>query len=164
MTATLTIVALILALGLGTLLIWSRKELGVRTLGLALCLSLPLFTWGSLQAMLSHPKPIEKEFFLTAKEADVLGSHFIEGTGIYLWLLLPGVPEPRYYVMLWDTAVAEELQRAREEAEKNQTAVKMRLPFEDSMDDRKPKFYPMPQPQLPPKPAPEAPTVYEQPA
>jgi hypothetical protein len=49
------------------------------------------------------------------------------------------------------------------EAEQNQTQLRMRVPFEPSLDGREPKFYAMPQPALPPKDQhSEPPRVYEQ--
>lgn len=47
--------------------------------------------------------------------------------------------------------LAEELEKARAEAEKNGTPLVMRLPFERSYDNRERKFYAMPQPALPDK-------------
>ena len=44
--------------------------------------------------------------------------------------------------------LAEQLQAAQREAQESQTQVQMRLPFEASLDDREPKFYAMPQPQM----------------
>ena len=82
--------------------------------------------------------------------------------GIYLWLQLPDVPEPRAYVLPWNRDLAEQLQTALREAEENRSGVQMRLPFEPSLDDRQPKFYALPQPALPPKDLNDPPAqVYE---
>jgi len=43
------------------------------------------------------------------------GDYMIEGSGIYLWLLLPGAGEPRYYVLSWDQKNANALQKAIED-------------------------------------------------
>jgi hypothetical protein len=51
----------------------------------------------------------------------------------------------------WHRDLAEQLQAAQREAEESQSQVQMRLPFEDSLDDREPRFYAMPQAQLPAK-------------
>jgi len=48
-------------------------------------------------------------------------------------------------------ALAQQLQNAMREAEENGTGLRMRLPFENSLDMREPKFYALPQPALPPK-------------
>ena len=46
---------------------------------------------------------------------------------------------------------AEQLQEAARSAAEQQTALRMRMPFEKSLDDRAPRFYALPQPALPPK-------------
>jgi hypothetical protein len=51
-----------------------------------------------------------------ALEAKVLGSHMVEGSGIYLWLLLPGTTEPRYYVLPWNQKTTGALWRYRRAA------------------------------------------------
>ena len=50
-----------------------------------------------------------------------------------------------------DRDLAEQLQAAQREAQESQSQVQMRLPFEASLDAREPKFYAMPQPQMPSK-------------
>ena len=82
---------------------------------------------------------------------------------IYLWLQLPGETAPRAYRLPWDRALAEQLQTARREAEANRTGLRMRHPFEPSLDEREPRFYALPQPALPPKTPPAAPPQYYQP-
>jgi hypothetical protein len=102
--------------------------------------------------LLSLPKPASFEWWLTrSAEATVLGNTMHEDKAIYLWLQLDGVLEPRAYVLPWDRKLAEELQQAAREAEEQQSGVRMRLPFEPSLDDRQPRFYALPQPALPPK-------------
>jgi hypothetical protein len=102
--------------------------------------------------LLSRPKPVSLEWWLAkAADAGVLGSSIREDEGIYLWLQLEGAAEPRAYILPWSRDLAEQLQASLREAEQRQGGVRMRLPFEPSLDDRKPKFYAMPQPALPPK-------------
>jgi hypothetical protein len=62
-----------------------------------------------------------------------------------------------------DRARAEQLQQALREAEQNGRGVRMRLPFEPSLEDREPKFYAPPQPALPPKHAVQPPQLYQPP-
>lgn len=157
------IVGLALALVLGTLLIWSRKGVGVRAAGLTLALTIPIVVGAAVDLSLGWPKPIEKEFLVTAKEAQVLAGYGKEEVAIYLWLLLPGEEAPRYYAMPWDRELARQLAEAQEKAGEEGTGVVMSLPFESSQDEREPKFYAMPQPKMPEKPAPAAPQVFEQP-
>jgi hypothetical protein len=60
--------------------------------------------------------------------------------------------------------MAQELQQALEDAERNGTQARMRLPFEPTLDRRAPKFYAPPQPALPPKDLAQPPAqIYEQP-
>jgi hypothetical protein len=141
-----------LAATLGLISIAAPRRLAIKVTALATTvLFLPL-AYASLIALLSKPKPVDLEWWLTdAAEAEVVASRLIENEGIYLWLQLVDVAEPRAYVLPWDRDSAEQLQQALREAERNGSGVQMRLPFEPSLDDREPKFYALPQPALPPK-------------
>jgi len=145
--------------------IWAPRRLGIKLCALAnAALFLPA-TYVALTQLLSMPKPVTFEWWHgQADEATVLSSSMQEEKGIYLWLQLPDVPEPRAYVLPWNQQMAEQLQAALREAEESRTDVQMRLPFEPSLDDREPKFYALPQPALPSKDqdAPP-PQVYQQP-
>lgn len=145
--------------------IWAPRRLLVK--GIALCAALLFIpvAYTSLIHLLSRPKPVSQEWWLTeAKEATVLGSSLREDDGIYLWLQLPELSEPRSYVLPWNREVAEQLQEAQREAAQTQGGLKMRLPFEPSLDDREPKFYAMPQPAPPEKEAPATgPEFYQAP-
>ncbi len=103
--------------------------------------------------MLGRPKSTRLEVLRSGdKQATVLGSYIREGSGIYLWLLLPGSSEPRYYVLPWDEKTASKLQQAIEEnANRHGGGIVMQLPFERSWDKREPVFHPLPQPKLPDK-------------
>jgi hypothetical protein len=142
----------LLAGTLAMISIWSRRRLWVKlgALGAAV-LFLPL-AYAGFASLLSRPKPVELEWWLQrSAEATVIGSSIQEGEGIYLWLQLEKVVEPRAYVLPWDRDLAEQLQAALEKAEEENGELRMRLPFEPSLDDRDPKFYALPQPALPPK-------------
>ena len=104
--------------------------------------------------MLGRPKATQLEMFRGGmKDARVLGSYIREGDGIFLWLLLPDSNEPRYYRLPWSQKTAAALQDAIEQNNQQHGAgVVMNLPFENSLDRDKPKFYPLPQPKLPDKP------------
>jgi hypothetical protein len=145
-------VATALAATLGLISIWAPRRLMIKGAALATAaLFLPV-AYASLVELLSKPKPIELEWWQTeAAEAEVVASRLIEEEGIYLWLQLPEIREPRAYVLPWDRASAEQLQQALREAEREGSAVQMRLPFEPSLDPLEPKFYALPQPALPPK-------------
>ena len=114
--------------------------------------------------LLSRPKPVALEWWLAhADEATVLGSQMREGQSLYLWLQVDGEAEPRAYRLPWDQQTAQQLQNALEEAQRNGTQARMRLPFEPTLDAREPKFYAPPQPALPPKDLAEPPQIYVQP-
>ena len=103
--------------------------------------------------MLGRPKSTRLELLRSGdSEARILGSYILEGSGIYLWLQLPAVVEPRYYVLPWDQQTATALQKAIEDnAAQHGGGVVMQLPFERSWDKREPVFHPLPQPKLPDK-------------
>ena len=111
--------------------------------------------------MLGRPKSTRLELLRSGdKEAKVLGSYILDGQGIYLWLLLPGSSEPRYYVLPWDRKTAGALQKAIEDnAQQHGGGIVMQLPFERSWDKRDPVFHPLPQPKLPDKTAPQPPST-----
>jgi hypothetical protein len=108
----LFVVGAVLAAALSLISIWAPRRLPVKGTALAAsALFLPL-GYASLVDLLSKPKPVDLEWWLReAEEAEVLASRLVEGEGIYLWLQLPDVAEPRAYVLPWDRASAEQLQR-----------------------------------------------------
>jgi hypothetical protein len=142
----------ILAGALSSITVWAPRRLAIKVLALGgVTLFLPMVYAGFAQ-LLALPKPVGLEWWrANAEEATVLAASLREDEAIYLWLQLKGVAEPRAYALPWHRDLAEQLQAAQREAEESQTQVQMRLPFEDSLDDLEPKFYAMPQPQLPPK-------------
>jgi hypothetical protein len=144
--------------------IWAPRRLWIKLCALATAaLFLPV-AYVALMQLLSMPKPMTYEWWHgQADEATVVGSSLQEEQGIYLWLQLPDVPEPRAYVLPWSRDLAEQLQTALREAKERRSGVQMRLPFEPSLDDRKPKFYVMPQPALPPKDLEQPPAQLYQP-
>jgi len=132
--------------------IWSRRRSWIRAGALAVAvLFLPL-AYASFASLLSKPKPVDLEWWLgEADEATVLSSSIQEDVGIFLWLQLAEITEPRAYVLPWSRDLAEQLQAASREAEEQNGKLQMRVPFEPSLDELEPKFYAMPQPALPPK-------------
>jgi hypothetical protein len=162
---TLFAVAALLAALLASIAVWAPRRLPTKIGALvAAALFLPL-GWAGFAELLSRPKPVGLEWWLQrSPEATVLGSVVEEGRRVYLWLQLDGAEQPRAYALPWDRRLAEQLQKAQREAEEQQTAVRMRLPFEPSLEDREPRFYALPQPAMPPKEPPPAPAqVYNRP-
>ena len=156
----LFVVTALLATALATVCVWSPRRLPVKAGALILAFALMGTAYGAMLDLLSKPKPASFEWWLAkAGEATVLGSSTVENQAIYLWLQLDGIDEPRAYRLPWDTRTAEQLQAAARAAAEQQTALRMRLPFEKSLDNRDPRFYALPQPALPPKDALDPPKV-----
>jgi hypothetical protein len=153
----------VLAGVVATISVWAPRRLWIKVCALAAATLFMPAAYVALMQLLSMPKPVTYEWWHgRADEATVLGSSMQEERGIYLWLQLPDVQEPRAYVLPWSRQLAEQLQAALREAEENRSGVQMRLPFEPSFDDREPKFYALPQPTLPPKDSDDPPAqVYE---
>ena len=148
----------VLATVLGLIAVWARRRLWVRVCAVVMVGGLMGLQFFALTDLLSRPKPTTLAYGQKAvDEAMVLAATIDEGKAIYLWLRVPGTPEPRYYAMDWDHEDAVALQRAIREAGHHGTAVMMRSPFEKSLDDRpQPRFYDVPRIDLPRKPRPEA--------
>lgn len=129
----------------------SRKRRVIIAGSFAVILGILFFGYSD---MLGRPKSARLEVFRTSmQDAKVIGSYLKENDGVYLWLLLPGVDEPRYYKLPWDEKMAKALQDAISENEREHgSGVGMGLPFERSWDREEPKFYALPQPKLPDKP------------
>lgn len=153
-------ITVLLAMALATICIWSHRHLPLKVGALVLAFALMGTAYGAMLDLLSKPKPASFEWFLAnAGEATVLGSSMVEDEAIYVWLQLVGVGEPRAYRLPWDQRTAEQLQAATRSAAEQQTALRMRMPFEKSLDDREPRFYALPQPALPPKDATRSPAM-----
>lgn len=99
---------------------------------------------------LGVPKPSQIEV-VKVERATILAARLREGVAMYVLLLLPGNDEPRYYRLPWDQDMAQQLQKALEEAGEGGT-VEMKNPFERTWDRLEKKFYPEPQPKMPDKP------------
>lgn len=157
--------AVLIAAALSSIAIWAPRRLLVKTSAIACtALFMPVGYFG-FSDLLSRPKPVALEWWLeNAEEATVLGSQMHEGEGLYLWLQVQGETEPRAYRLPWDQRTAQQLQAALEEAQRNGTQARMRLPFEPTLDRREAMFYAPPQPALPPKDLADPGTqVYKQP-
>ncbi len=101
-----------------------------------------------LLEMQARPKPISMEMFRSPEEADVLWYELHEGVDI---MVLLDLGEPRLYVLPWSQKQAEELHKAGKEAGEDGGTLKMRLPFERSLEKDSPMFYALPQPMPPAK-------------
>ena len=141
----------------------SQARRAVTSLSFAVILGVLFFGYSD---MLGRPKSTRLEVFRSGmQDAKVIGSVLKENEGVYLWLQLPGVSEPRYYKLPWDEKLAKALQGAIAENEREHgSGVGMGLPFERGWDPEEQKFYALPQPKLPDKPGERPPvTVYKAP-
>ncbi len=136
---------------LAAICIWSPRAIWVKVGALTLVMLLLPAAYVSLAELLSRPKPIALEWgHRDLSKAVVLHADWREGESIYLWLRVPGVDDPRAYVLPWKQNLAEQLFGAQREAESRGTEVHVERPFGHD-ESQQPVFYAVPQPQPPPK-------------
>ncbi len=150
---------------LAAISIWSPRALWVKVGALTLVTLFLPAAYVSLVELLSRPKPIALEWgHRDLSEAVVLHADWREGESIYLWLRVPGIDDPRAYVLPWDQKQAEQLFAAQREAEPRRTEVHVERPFgRDQEESQQPVFYALPQPAPPPKVTPVNNTFVYQP-
>jgi len=148
------VIATALAAILATIAIWSPRALPLKIASL-LCATLLLpVTYFSLNDILSRPKPVELEaVHKDIAQVHVISSVMKEDEAIYIWLQIPEVEEPRAYKLPWSDETAKELHKAQQEAEQAGTEVKMKKPFERTVDNQEAVFYAAPPPAPPEKEA-----------
>ncbi len=144
-------VAVALAAVLANISIWTPRRVWIKVTALTVsALFLPA-AYLSLSDLLSRPKPVAIEWAQRElPEAAVLSAKMEEDVAIYLWLAIDGLDEPRAYRLPWSQQLAQQLQDAQRSAQQQGTGVRMRKPFETSLDDREQVFYAPPQ-QMPPE-------------
>lgn len=134
---------------------WSRNGRARLLILLLFAMLLPA-AYAAPASLLGRAKPVTLEWIGThVPEALVLNATLVENEAIFLTLQWDR--EPNLYRLPWDRDMAQQLQDAEREADRNGTRTVMRLPFERSWDDREPRFYAPPQPKMPDKPMPQAP-------
>jgi len=140
------IIATALTAVLASIAIWSPRSLPLK-IGALICATafLPLGYFG-MNDILSRPKPMLLETVnKDIEQVQVLSSIMKENEAIYLWLQLPEVDEPRSYKLPWSEEMAKQLHKAQQDAEQDGTEVKMKKPFEKSVDSEDAVFYAAPQ-------------------
>jgi len=150
--------------GVTLLLVWAA--LRWTSSGRARALIIALFAlmlpaaYAAPAALLGKAKPVTLEWLgANVQEASVLSATLVEDQAIYLTLAWDQIPS--LYKLPWDRRMAEQLQDALRDAQRNGTQPMMRLPFEQSWDDREPRFYAQPQPKMPDKPYQQGPSGTE---
>lgn len=132
--------------------IWAPRKTWVKVVALVTAACFLPTAYAGLAQLLGRPKPIVLEWTeRDLTEAAVLSAQMREGEAIYLWLGLADVAEPRSYVLPWDENTARQLHKAQRKADETGTDVRMRMPFEPSLERDGPMFYADPQPNPPPK-------------
>jgi hypothetical protein len=101
---------------------------------------------GGMMHALSRPRPL---YITSSTEAEVFAYAIREPESIYLWLKLPGVNEPRSFVIPYTLEKAKELKGATDAARETGRNARM-LPPEDG-DPTEPVFHPPPPPAHRPK-------------
>lgn len=145
-------ISLGLATALASICVWSPRAVWIKIGALVIALLFLPVTYVSVVELLSRPKPIAFEWKRPDfSDAKVIAADMREGESIYLWLRMPGVDEPRFYVLPWDQELAKQLHGAQREASARGTAVRAKNLFRTNLDSQQPVFYAMPQPARPPK-------------
>ncbi|MCW2243480.1 hypothetical protein [Azospirillum canadense] len=150
LTVIFGFVAIVLLLLVLSALRWARNRMARAIILGLFALMLPA-AYAAPATLLGRAKPVTLEWLGShVQEAKVLSATLVENEAIYLTLLWEHAPN--LYRLPWDRRMAEQLQEAQKEAQRNGTQPMMRLPFERSWDDREPRFYALPQPKMPDKP------------
>lgn len=144
--------AVVIAAALASIAVWAPRAMWLKLSALGLSGLMMATAYTGLVNLLGRPKPVNLEWALaTVPDAIVLGATMRENEAIYLWLKFEDNPEPLSYALPWNLETAKKLQKAMRQAEGNGTKVRMRKPFERSLNRAEPMFYAEPQLALPPK-------------
>lgn len=144
------VIATALITVLASIAIWSPRALPLKIVALLCATALLPLSYFSLNDILSRPKPAQLEVVhKNIDQVQVLSSIMKEDEAIYLWLQITDVDEPRSYKLPWSEETAKQLHKAQQEAEETGTEVKMKKPFEKTVDTQEAVFYAAP-PAAPP--------------
>ena len=139
-----------LLLGAFVFLVLPRGRVWQRAASATVFVLLIALVYGGSIELLGRPKPVRLEW-RDMEKAQVLGASMREDQAIYLWLQFDGASEPKVYALPWSMQTAQDLQNAMQQGEATGTGVEMTMPLKSGLDDREPKFHPIPQPALPDK-------------
>lgn len=147
---------LILFAILVTIVLRTCQKVWPKVVVIALSIPFAVVNYVAFSELLSRPKPLIHEWLMgDVLEATLVAAVLDEkGKAIYVWLAIPGVKEPRAYVLPWSRKRAKQIQKAQRDAGKDGRRVKVRNPFELSLDESDPMFYPEPHIAPPSKPVP----------
>ena len=143
---------------IGGLLIYSHEPLWKKLTTIVMGIVFYMIQFLVVVNYVGTPKPFTLERLgpnWDAEKALVYGSKIVEGEALYLLLQLPDMKRPMYYVFPWNKntkEMSESLEKAKRKAKREGSrGIMMLFPFENSLEDREKKFYPLPQPAMPPK-------------
>tara|TARA_B100000530_G_scaffold218568_1_gene140365 strand:- start:1773 stop:2318 length:546 start_codon:yes stop_codon:yes gene_type:complete len=110
--------------------IWSRRPFKWRLSAFFIGLGLITLLYVAILELLSRPKPAHMElFYKDVPEVVLLHASWEEEMAIYILVEIPGVDEPRLYILPWSREEAEKFQQAIEEGEEKDEDVKIGNPF-----------------------------------
>ena len=114
------IVLLALAVLLISITIWSRRPFRWRISGFFIGATLISLLFISILELLSRPKPAHLElFYKDIPEVVLLHASWEEEVALYILVEIPGVEEPRLYILPWSREDAEQFEQAMQEGEDN---------------------------------------------
>ena len=147
------IVLTLLATILISITIWSRRPYRWRISGFIIGAGLIALLYGSILELLSRPKPAHMElFYKNIPEVILLHASWVEEKAIYILVEIPGVEEPRLYILPWSREEAEKFEQAIEEGEEKDEKVRIGNPFFNAdEEDRERLIYTTPAKPLPTK-------------
>lgn len=149
------LLALVIATGLTTATIWSRRETKMRVLTLVSFLAFMPAVAGVGFFAMSHPAPWLQTITVPGGDYTVLGVKMVQDVAIYVWLDF-GKNHPRYFALPWDNKTADQLQGLSDQQKYGDIpGFKMVIPYEWSWDKSPPQFHPLPQPKMMPDKPPQ---------
>tara|TARA_B100001939_G_C16945043_1_gene619943 strand:- start:270 stop:812 length:543 start_codon:yes stop_codon:yes gene_type:complete len=147
------IVLLALAVLLISITIWSRRPFRWRISGFFIGATLISLLFISILELLSRPKPAHLElFYKDIPEVVLLHASWEEEVALYILVEIPGIEEPRLYILPWSREDAEQFEQAMQEGEDNNEEVRIGNPFFNTdEEDRERLVYTSPAKPMPQK-------------
>ena len=119
-----------LAVLLISITIWSRRPFKWRLSAFIIGVAFVTILYASILELLSRPKPAHMElFYKDVPEVVLLHASWEEDVALYILVEIPGVDEPRLYVLPWDREEAEKFEQAMDEGEDKNEEVRIGNPF-----------------------------------
>ena len=148
--------AAVLAATLATVSVWSPRRLPVKAGALVVAFALMGTAYAAMLDLLSKPKPASFEWWLDqGRRGDRARQLDGRGPGDLSLAAARRRQASRGPTSCPGTgAPPSSCRRRRARRPSSRPRLRMRLPFEKTLDDREPRFYALPQPALPPKDAP----------